>query len=421
MPSEILPPAQPAYVLRGHKTQIHALQFYSRNSRLLTADAEGWLVSWDMAIKRPVAGWRAHDKAILGLAVWGEDTIISHGRDDKLRIWKLDAAAETSMTQWTPADTLPDDGKKPEMLHELTVNTLNFCSFAWCRNPTEAHGVEKSVPQVDETRDEIMVAIPNTLDSDAIDIFHFPSEKRRSTIPAQKDVKTGMAMALSIAARQPSDHWVAVGYESGHVIIFHQPSSSATWSVRYKCQAHIQPILSLCLYPDLSSCISSSADARIAKHPFKSTASSTMVQDKPLKSVQTKHSGQQGLSMRSDGKVFATAGWDCKVRVYSAKTMKELAVLKYHKQGCYATSFAAIQDDNTALRHSITQKSHTGVSDDTQSQGSGAANEGVTPPSAVTSVGYTSRVMARLQHQVEQTHWLAAGSKDGKVSLWDVF
>ena len=48
--------------------------------------------------------------------------------------------------------------------------------------------------------------------------------------------------------------------------------------------------------------------------------------------------------MRSDGNIFATAGWDSRVRIYSTKTMKEVACLKWHKKGVYATVFAEILD-----------------------------------------------------------------------------
>jgi len=78
MSSQLLPPAQPAFVLRGHSAQIHALHFTSGNSRLLTGDADGWAVSWNLAYKRPVAVWRAHENAILGLGSWGRDRIITY-------------------------------------------------------------------------------------------------------------------------------------------------------------------------------------------------------------------------------------------------------------------------------------------------------------------------------------------------------
>ena len=77
MSAELLPPAQPAFILRGHSAQIHALHFTPGNARLLTADADGWVVSWNLAFKRPVAVWKAHNNAILGLGNWGPDRIIT--------------------------------------------------------------------------------------------------------------------------------------------------------------------------------------------------------------------------------------------------------------------------------------------------------------------------------------------------------
>lgn len=77
MAAQLLPPAQPAFILRGHSAQIHAIHFTQENTRLLTADADGWIVSWNLSFKRPVAVWRAHSNAILGLGTWGSDRIIT--------------------------------------------------------------------------------------------------------------------------------------------------------------------------------------------------------------------------------------------------------------------------------------------------------------------------------------------------------
>ena len=75
--SSTLPPAQPAYVLRGHSAQIHSVHFLRQNLRLLSGDADGWVVLWDVPIKRPVAVWRAHTGSILGLGSWDDDRIIT--------------------------------------------------------------------------------------------------------------------------------------------------------------------------------------------------------------------------------------------------------------------------------------------------------------------------------------------------------
>jgi hypothetical protein len=71
------PPAQPAYVLRGHVAQIHALHFFRSNTRLLTGDAEGWVVMWDMVSRRPAVVWKSHEKSILTLKSWGDEKIMT--------------------------------------------------------------------------------------------------------------------------------------------------------------------------------------------------------------------------------------------------------------------------------------------------------------------------------------------------------
>ncbi len=148
--------------------------------------------------------------------------------------------------------------------------------------------------------------------------------------------------------------------------------------------------------------MTSSADALVTKHPLASWNSTTS-DSKPLKVVQTKHSGQQGLRVRSDGKVFATAGWDSRIRVYSTKTMNELAVLKWHKEGCYAVAFAEIDPPISAPSYD----------DGAQSTG---------PKLATTQESSVVKTVEQQRNEKSHsTHWLAAGSKDGKVSLWEIY
>lgn len=68
----------PKAILRGHKAQIHAATFIRGNKRLITGDAEGYVVLWDLTIMRPRAVWRPHENAILGIAGWGDDKIITY-------------------------------------------------------------------------------------------------------------------------------------------------------------------------------------------------------------------------------------------------------------------------------------------------------------------------------------------------------
>jgi len=137
--------------------------------------------------------------------------------------------------------------------------------------------------------------------------------------------------------------------------------------------------------------------------------------------VQTKHAGQQSLRVRSDGRIFATAGWDSRIRVYSAKTLKELAVLKWHKEGVYAVDFAEVLEDEA---HDISASG--------KSVGGGVreGDKGVEDqPSSNTDLvaqnqsggGLLSRLQQQREEKMRRKHWIAAGAKDGKVSLWEIY
>lgn len=259
-----------------------------------------------------------------------------------------------------------------------------------------------------------------------------------------------MVMAVSIFYRD-KDLTVVVGFESGHTAVS-QLVDSQGWYIFYMSHPHSQPILSLAVSPDQTFYITSSADAIIAKHPIPSlssiesvsnftnqsfaarpsivstsgssllsqglasagiqeTSSANLpkkdIQTKPLKIVQTKHSGQQGLKIRSDGKILATAGWDSRIRVYSVQSLKELAVLKWHKEGCYAVAFA-----DTIIADARDNASKAG-----RLEMAGKELEGAV--AIPTSMALT--VKEKRELRTTTTHWLAAGSKDGKVSLWDIY
>lgn len=277
---------------------------------------------------------------------------------------------------------------------------------------------ENAQQEISATRQNVLFAVPNALDSGGIDIFHLPSERRLTTIKSDPSVKTGMLMAVSIFISPLGGLFVASAFEDGHVMLFmHKgPLNPASfelsninsnpwkWNKLYASRPHTQPVLSLDVSPSRDYFISSSADALLIKHQIPSPGSAGFIptgdyiEDKALKTVNTKHSGQQGLRIRNDGKVFATAGWDSRVRVYSGKTMKELAVLKWHKDGCYAVAFGEVNP-------LLTEQSN--------SQESPTQDEPLQRSIAT--------VHQQRSQKIQQTHWLVAGSKDGKISLWDIY
>jgi WD40 repeat protein len=268
-----------------------------------------------------------------------------------------------------------------------------------------------------------------------------------------------MVMALSVLYLD-GRLTVLVGYESGHVMVT-QYVEGEDWRVRYLSQPHSQPVLGLDVLPDKKAFYTTSADANVVKHPLaalptsqKPTApvmpshppttishppgtgglsaqfaalssSSDTAQPPqpasvheaeiittPLKIAQTKHSGQQGVRVRDDGKIFATAGWDGRVRVYSCKTLQELAVLKWHREGVFAVAFAGV----VPLAEEEGDKNDQEEREQRASESEGGAGTEV----ALRGSG-TLAVRRQREEKIAKTHWVAAGSKDGKVSLWEIY
>ena len=301
-----------------------------------------------------------------------------------------------------PVDAPAASTIQPWLLHMLTVNTLNFCSFSMCIDGMPQTVFTGPIIEDKTTPKPILLAVPNTVDSGGIDIYQLPSETRAAVIHADRNITTGMVMALGILA-ESARLQVAAGYESGHTMVYVQNDPGAAFQRLYLARPHSQPVLSMAIHPSRDYYVTSSADAIVAKHPLPTEKGIWNTDLKPLKLSQTKHSGQQGLRIRSDGKIFATAGWDARIRVYSAKTMKELAVLKWHKVGCYATAFASIA--NAEVTAPIEQ----------------TPNDDEKKAVVVSKQSIVSTVQMRREEKAHTTHWLAAGSKDGKVSLWDIY
>ena len=340
-------------------------------------------------------------------------------------MWKLRAEDEGFLDKTLPVDVTTTNteqkGTQPWLLHSLPVNALNFCAFSITTfgTTTQSQGQGQSEDaKATATHRHVLFAVPNALDSGGIDIFHLPSERRLTTIKSDPSVKTGMLMAVNLFISLTGDVYVASAFEDGHIMVFLRKGilslsdietgtthpASWEWNKIYASRPHTQPVLSLDVAPSHDYFISSSADALLIKHPIPGAGltgarpAKHFVEDQALKVVNTKHSGQQGLRIRDDAKVFATAGWDSRVRVYSCKTMKELAVLKWHKDGCYTVAFGEIN----GMAEAAPPGEHHTVEGGVQTRSLAAVHQ-------------------QRSHKTQHTHWLVAGSKDGKISLWDIY
>lgn len=216
------------------------------------------------------------------------------------------------------------------------------------------------------------------------------------------------------------------GHESGHAIIHRLQREGLHYNSTpiYISQPHKQPVLSIAPCVPHHLFFTSAADPYLTSHPLplhhsfptSSTSRSTAPSPSPpLKAINTGHSGLQSLAIRSDSRILATAGWDSRARLYSAKTLKELAVLKWHKVGCYAVAFAEVLDGRPEAYNHTHEKS----TPDALEQGTGQNdNQAVDRRRNTQTVSKTQQAR---EDKARNMHWIAVGSKDGNVSMWDVY
>jgi hypothetical protein len=170
----------------------------------------------------------------------------------------------------------------------------------------------------------------------------------------------------------------------------------------------------------------------------------------------TAHAGQQSLRVRSDGRLLVTGGWDCRIRIYSSRTLKEVAVLKWHLLGVYAVAFSDIltpeelgasEDDKARVamvlkrvEEKLAMNESTPIAElqtrlgelyKEMSKSEAGFREAIKKAQqeswfteTLKEINYGSRINSAARQREKETklkHYVAAGAKDGKVTLWEVY
>ncbi|KAH7107519.1 WD-40 repeat-containing protein [Auriculariales sp. MPI-PUGE-AT-0066] len=363
--------AAPIHILRNHSAQISALSFSDDNERLYSADTAGRVTILSTRSLRPIASWPAHTDSVLTVREL-RHTVITHGRDNKLRVWQLptaDAAVGDSATN--PALPIPVE------ISAHDVNALNFCAFSLLR------------AQDDSTKD--LIALPNLVDSNNADIWDLNTFERLHGAIGKPDGatatdysennprgETGILMSLHLF-RDPQSLNLLAGYESGNVILWRNTTQGSFtahgrgWVVHLKWKLHVESVMGMAVSSDNSFALTISADPLIGFYPLGT--------DGPeARTFAIKQAGNAAIAIRPDDRVCAVGGWDGKIRLYSTKSFKPLGTLAYHREGCFGLAFARRLQSGAGIDES---------------------EEDLT-----------------LDELVGRAHWLAAGSKDTRVSVW---
>ncbi|PWA75966.1 protein DECREASED SIZE EXCLUSION LIMIT 1 [Artemisia annua] len=348
------PPPDPVAVLRGHRASVMDVCFHPTQNLLFSGSSDGELRIWDSVQHRTISSAWVHSAAhgIISVSTSpsiGNNKVISQGKDGTVRCWDIENG-ELSRTPCVSID----------------ANTYHFCKLSLVKRlSADTQKAEKST-EVIEAGQEIShdnqeecdnsnifkgegcvegypyVAMAGMESSD-VEVWDLNTAERFARFPHSSGASTsnftkGKGMCMAVQAFLPSESQGFI-----HVLAGYEDGTMAWWDLRNpgvpltSVRFHSEPVLSLCVDGTFNGGVSGGADDKIVMFTLDHSLGSCLVK----KEISLERPGIAGTSIRPDSKIFGTAGWDHRIRIYNYKKGNPLAILKYHRATCNAISFAA--------------------------------------------------------------------------------
>ncbi|QCE16667.1 protein DECREASED SIZE EXCLUSION LIMIT 1 [Vigna unguiculata] len=357
------PPPDPVAVLRGHRASVTDISFHPFKPILFSGSADGEVRIWDTLQHRTVSSAWLHSAAhgivaVACVSSLGTNKFASQGRDGTVKIWEFDDAGLSRIPSLT-----------------IKTNSYHFCKFSVMKNDSvwstqgkeledcyrgEPGGMsDREIPEV--KRDEAYtnqscsksfgentcseglqyVALSGE-NSSEVEIWDLKSAQKivqlASSNPSNSSSVSnrGMCMTLQLFLSSESQGFLNVlaGYEDGSMLWWdiRNPRVPVT-SVKF----HSEPVMSICIDGSCKGGISGAADDKIIMYSLEHSSGTCVVK----KEISLDRPGISGVSIRPDGKIAATAGWDHRVRIYNYRKGNALAILKYHHGTCNAVTYSS--------------------------------------------------------------------------------
>ncbi|KEH36229.1 guanine nucleotide-binding protein beta subunit-like protein [Medicago truncatula] len=301
----------PVAVLRGHRASVTDICFHPSKPILFSGSADGELRIWDTFRRQTLSSAWLHSAAhgILALASsssLGTNKFVSQGRDGTVKVWDFD---DTGLSR-IPSVT-------------IKTNSYHFCKFSLAKNQstgskageaskdcleTEEVHTNQSCSESSEGLSYVALSGEN---SSEVEIWDLKSAERFARLPSSIGSNSssvsskGMCMALQLCVPSESQGFLNVmaGYEDGTML---------WWDVRNpgvpvsSVKFHSEPVLSIGIDGSCKGGISGAADERIVMYSLDHSSGTCVVN----KEITLERPGISGTSIRPDGKIAATAGWD---------------------------------------------------------------------------------------------------------------
>ncbi|XP_053687429.1 guanine nucleotide-binding protein subunit beta-like protein 1 [Sabethes cyaneus] len=287
----LLPP-DPVYCLKSPDlSSYHSLCFHT-SERLHAGTTKGTVQLWDLQSNRSHYTLSVGTSPIINVA-HTEDALITQEKEGYVKLWELTNSAYV-------------------LRHEVATGHVGFCRFVY-------HGSA----QRNLSSETPAVIIPKAGSSISILCGRTFSERQQLTVPEGGGLRLGTVMCFTPIELGGGSYLLA-GYESGTIVLWDLNTS--------KPISHLQLEAGECLMamdydPVTNRGVCGGSSSRITV--FSLDRQSMEIRQKSV--IEIKNAGVHRLRIRKDLKVFASAGWDGRLRVFSWKSLRPLAVLTEHK------------------------------------------------------------------------------------------
>ncbi|KAM0035763.1 putative transcription factor WD40-like family [Helianthus debilis subsp. tardiflorus] len=350
------PPPDPVAVLRGHRASVMDVCFHPTQNLVFSGSSDGELRIWDSVQHRTISSAWVHSAAhgIISVSI-GDNKVISQGKDGTVRCWDIEngelsripsASIDANFYHFCKLSLVKRPAAETKKAEKLTPHHMEEVLEAFSQELS--HGIQEEAENSGIFRnDDCQEGLPYVAmaggERSEVEIWDLDAAERIATLPHSSgssinEFTKGKGMCMAVQAFFPSGSQgflhVLAGYEDGTMGWWdlRNPGVPLT-SVRF----HSEPVLSLSMDEMFSGGVSGGADDKIVMFTLDHSLGSCVVK----KEISLERPGIAGTSIRADGKIFGTAGWDHRIRIYNYRNGNPLAILKYHRATCNAISFAA--------------------------------------------------------------------------------
>ncbi|CAO3575197.1 unnamed protein product [Mortierella alpina] len=399
--------------------------------------------------------------------------IISHGRDNHIHVWDINAVLQQSLARRSGMASQQGVGHEAVLVFSLPVNAVNFCKMSVLAIDGASETLQEKqesslgVLSLAHTHSHIYIAVPSPTTPTMIDVYDIVKPERcLASVGPSKTTRIGESektwrsvMAIRLFRINPSEPAVRnsgsdvqddtaagmdeanksetsallhmiVGYEDGSVVLYQENSIRSTTSKRtmdvvWSAKCHREPVLGLDLSRDMRFAVSIGSDNALVKYDlFGAHQGVPEFMQVPLKT-----SGVAEVKVRNDSKIVALAGWDGRIRIFSARAFKPLAVLKHHRESLYCVDMADVQEaggisvsepGSPASAKRDDTENNAGQDDESMRLQDVASNDGSESESESEDDSDEEAAVAN-RRLWSKRHWIAAGGKENRISLWEIY